>query len=154
LLVQVYVDDIIFGSTKKELCNAFKKLTHEIFQMSSIRELTFFLGLQVYRSQDPKSSHDDGSKPSSDDGKKVDEDPRKDNECNDQEKEDNVNIINNVNAASTNEVNPFDLVVYTDSDYAGASLDRKSTIGGCQFLIYRLISWQCKKQTVVANSIT
>ncbi|GKA25136.1 putative ribonuclease H-like domain-containing protein [Tanacetum coccineum] len=56
-------------------------------------------------SQDPKSSQDDGSKPSSDDGKKVDEDPRKDNECNDQEKEDNVNNINNVNAASTNEVN-------------------------------------------------
>ncbi|GJX01485.1 uncharacterized mitochondrial protein-like protein [Tanacetum coccineum] len=47
---------------------------------------------------------------------------------------------------------PFDLVAYTDSDYAGASLDRKSTIGGCQFLGCRLISWQCKKQTVVANS--
>ncbi|GKF03573.1 hypothetical protein Tco_0030496 [Tanacetum coccineum] len=49
---------------------------------------------------------------------------------------------------------PFDLVAYTDSDYAGASLDRKSTIGGCQFLRCRLISWQCKKQTVVANSTT
>ncbi|GJU28773.1 putative ribonuclease H-like domain-containing protein [Tanacetum coccineum] len=63
-------------------------------------------------SQDPKSSHDDGSKPSSDDGKKVDEDPRKDSECKDQEKEDNVNSTNNVNtvsstvnAAGTNEVN-------------------------------------------------
>ncbi|GJT68968.1 putative ribonuclease H-like domain-containing protein [Tanacetum coccineum] len=49
---------------------------------------------------------------------------------------------------------PFDLVAYTDSDYAGASLDRKSTTGGCQFLRSRLISWQCKKQTMVANSIT
>ncbi|GJU80641.1 putative ribonuclease H-like domain-containing protein [Tanacetum coccineum] len=48
---------------------------------------------------------------------------------------------------------PFDLVAYTNSDYAGASLDRKSTTGGCQFLGCRLISWQCKKQTVVANSI-
>ncbi|GJY64445.1 hypothetical protein Tco_0465905 [Tanacetum coccineum] len=48
----------------------------------------------------------------------------------------------------------FDLVAYTDSDYAGASLDRKSTTGGCQFLRCRLISWQCKKQTMVANSIT
>ncbi|GJR36178.1 retrovirus-related pol polyprotein from transposon TNT 1-94 [Tanacetum coccineum] len=47
LLVQVYVDDIIFGSTKKELCNAFEKLMHEKFQMSSMGELTFFLGLQV-----------------------------------------------------------------------------------------------------------
>ncbi|GJX94742.1 hypothetical protein Tco_0349328 [Tanacetum coccineum] len=49
---------------------------------------------------------------------------------------------------------PFDLVAYTDSDYIGASLDRKSTIGGYQFLGCWLISWQCKKQTVVANSIT
>ncbi|GKA84850.1 hypothetical protein Tco_0806504 [Tanacetum coccineum] len=43
---------------------------------------------------------------------------------------------------------PFDLVAYTDSDYAGASLDRKSTTGGYQFLGCRLISWQCKKQTM------
>ncbi|GJU34510.1 putative ribonuclease H-like domain-containing protein [Tanacetum coccineum] len=49
---------------------------------------------------------------------------------------------------------PFDLVAYNDSDYARASLDRKSTIGGYQFLWCRLISWQCKKQTVVANSTT
>nr|GFA23901.1 hypothetical protein [Tanacetum cinerariifolium] len=49
---------------------------------------------------------------------------------------------------------PFDLVAYSDSDYAGASLDRKSTTGGCQFLGCRLISWQCKKQTVVATSST
>nr|GEZ27723.1 retrovirus-related Pol polyprotein from transposon TNT 1-94 [Tanacetum cinerariifolium] len=52
LLVQVYVDDIIFGSTKKELCNAFEKMMHEKFQMSSIGELTFFLGLQVKQKQD------------------------------------------------------------------------------------------------------
>nr|GEX90097.1 hypothetical protein [Tanacetum cinerariifolium] len=39
----------------------------------------------------------------------------------------------------------FDLVAYTDSDYAGASLDRKSTTGDCQYLGSRLISWQCKK---------
>nr|GEW50229.1 uncharacterized mitochondrial protein AtMg00810-like [Tanacetum cinerariifolium] len=49
---------------------------------------------------------------------------------------------------------PFNLVAYSDSDYAGASLDRKSTIGGYQFLGCRLISWQCKKQTVVATSST
>ncbi|GKA26356.1 hypothetical protein Tco_0712465 [Tanacetum coccineum] len=49
---------------------------------------------------------------------------------------------------------PFDLVAYTDTDYAGVSLDRKSTRGGYQFLGCRLISWQCKKQTVVANSTT
>nr|GEY19975.1 hypothetical protein [Tanacetum cinerariifolium] len=49
---------------------------------------------------------------------------------------------------------PFNLVAYSNSDYAGASLDKKSTTRGCQFLSCRLISWQCKKQTVVATSST
>nr|GEW88583.1 hypothetical protein [Tanacetum cinerariifolium] len=49
---------------------------------------------------------------------------------------------------------PFDLVAYSDSEYVSVSLDRKSTIGVCQFLGSRLISWQCKKQTVVATSST
>ncbi|GKF74211.1 hypothetical protein Tco_0220543 [Tanacetum coccineum] len=49
---------------------------------------------------------------------------------------------------------PFDLEAYSDSDYAGASLDKKSTIGGSQFLGSRLISLQCKKQNIVANSTT
>ncbi|GJS61244.1 hypothetical protein Tco_0656028 [Tanacetum coccineum] len=48
----------------------------------------------------------------------------------------------------------FDLVAYSDSDYGGANLDRKSITGGCQFLGHRLISWQCKKQTIVATSTT
>ncbi|GJS23777.1 putative ribonuclease H-like domain-containing protein [Tanacetum coccineum] len=47
---------------------------------------------------------------------------------------------------------PFNLEAFFDSDYTSASLDRKSTTGGCQFLGKRLISWQCKKQTIVANS--
>ncbi|GJY44560.1 putative ribonuclease H-like domain-containing protein [Tanacetum coccineum] len=47
-----YVDDIVFGSTKMELCIAFKKLMHEKFQMSSMGELTFFLGLQVKQKKD------------------------------------------------------------------------------------------------------
>ncbi|GJV71904.1 putative ribonuclease H-like domain-containing protein [Tanacetum coccineum] len=46
---------------------------------------------------------------------------------------------------------PFDLEAFSDTR---ASLDRKSTTGGCQFLGKRLISWQCKKQTIVANSTT
>nr|GFC35697.1 hypothetical protein [Tanacetum cinerariifolium] len=49
---------------------------------------------------------------------------------------------------------PFDLVAYSDSDYGGASQDRKSTTEGSQFLGRRLISWQCKKQTIVATSTT
>ncbi|GJR33298.1 putative ribonuclease H-like domain-containing protein [Tanacetum coccineum] len=85
-------------------------------------------GTQPNGFTDPKSSHDDGSKPSSDDGKKVDEDPRKDSECNDQEKEDNVNRTNNVNAVSKNKVNavsgktrielPFDQDMPALEDYS------------------------------------
>ncbi|GJT97342.1 hypothetical protein Tco_1092860 [Tanacetum coccineum] len=51
-------------------------------------------------------------------------------------------------------VSSFNLEAYSNSDYAGANLDRKSTTGGCQFLGRRLISWQCKKQTIVATSTT
>nr|GEV30242.1 hypothetical protein [Tanacetum cinerariifolium] len=54
LLELVYVNDIIFGSTKKELCNAFERLMHEKFQMSFMGELTFFLGLQVKQKKDGK----------------------------------------------------------------------------------------------------
>nr|GEX79047.1 ribonuclease H-like domain-containing protein [Tanacetum cinerariifolium] len=46
----------------------------------------------------------------------------------------------------------FDLEAYSDSDYVGPNIDRKSTTGGCQFLGRRLISWHCKKQTIVATS--
>nr|GEW15327.1 retrovirus-related Pol polyprotein from transposon TNT 1-94 [Tanacetum cinerariifolium] len=49
---------------------------------------------------------------------------------------------------------PFDLVAYSDSDYDGATQDRKSTTRECQFLGRRLISWQCKKQIIVATSTT
>ncbi|GKD53942.1 putative ribonuclease H-like domain-containing protein, partial [Tanacetum coccineum] len=52
ILVQVYVDDIIFGSTKKSWCDEFEALMKSIFQMSSIGELTFFLGLQVQPKED------------------------------------------------------------------------------------------------------
>ncbi|GKA24237.1 retrotransposon protein, putative, ty1-copia subclass [Tanacetum coccineum] len=181
-------NDIIFGSTKKELCNAFEKLMHEKFQMSSIRELTFFLGLQVQQKKDgifisqdkyvieilkkfgftevkAASTPMETQKPllKDEDGKEVDvymyrsmigslmylTSSRPD-------------IMFAVCACVRYQVNPKVLHlhvvkrIFSDyaSDYAGASLDRKSIIGGCQFLGCRLISWQCKKQTVVANSTT
>nr|GFA13385.1 hypothetical protein [Tanacetum cinerariifolium] len=52
LLVQIYVDDIIFGATNKALCQSFEKLMKDKFQMSSTGELTFFLGLQVKQKKD------------------------------------------------------------------------------------------------------
>ncbi|GKB30962.1 putative ribonuclease H-like domain-containing protein [Tanacetum coccineum] len=161
-------DDIIFGSTKKELCNEFEKLMHDKFQMSSMGELTFFLGLQVMQKEDGIFISQDKS------------------------------IIGSLMYLTTSRPDimfvvcacvrfqvtpkvshlyavkrifrylkgqpklglwypkdsPFDLESYFDNDYGDASLDRKSTIGGCQFLRSRLISWQCKKQTIVGNSTT
>ncbi|KAJ9538252.1 hypothetical protein OSB04_030985 [Centaurea solstitialis] len=52
LLVQIYVDDIIFGSTKGEMCKDFEDSMHKRFKMSSMGELTFFLGLQVKQKED------------------------------------------------------------------------------------------------------
>ncbi|GJU20747.1 putative ribonuclease H-like domain-containing protein [Tanacetum coccineum] len=52
MLVQVYVDDIIFGSTKRSWCDEFEALMKSRFQMSSMGELTFFLGLQVKQKED------------------------------------------------------------------------------------------------------
>nr|GEX48827.1 hypothetical protein [Tanacetum cinerariifolium] len=157
---KVYVDDIIFGSTNKELCKAFKKLMKDKFQMSSMGELAFFLRLQVkqkdngiFISQDKyvaeilrKFSLTDGKSASTpfDTKKPLLKDP-------DGEDVD-VHIYRHLKGKPHLGLwypkdSPFNLVVYSDSDYAGASLDRKSTRGGC-----RLISWQCKKQTVVATS--
>nr|GEU41698.1 putative ribonuclease H-like domain-containing protein [Tanacetum cinerariifolium] len=87
-----------------------------LFDIDALTRITNYesiiVGTQSNGFVDPKSCHDDGSKPTSDDGKKVDEDIRKESECKDQEKEDNVNTTNNVNtvsltvnAAGTNEVN-------------------------------------------------
>ncbi|GJT71382.1 retrovirus-related pol polyprotein from transposon TNT 1-94 [Tanacetum coccineum] len=146
LLVQVYVDDIIFGSTKKELCNAFEKLMHEKFQMSSMGELTFFLGLQVQQKKDgifisqdkyvveilkkfgftevkTASTPMETQKPSTSRMKMV------------------RNTKSNPNVSHLHVVKRI------------FSLDRKSTPGGCQFLGCRLISFAVAKETdVVANS--
>jgi hypothetical protein len=52
LLVQIYVDDIIFGSTKENLCGNFAKLMQSEFEMSMIGELKYFLRLQIKQSED------------------------------------------------------------------------------------------------------
>ncbi|KAI3692782.1 hypothetical protein L6452_32605 [Arctium lappa] len=52
LIVQIYVDDIIFGSTEDQMCRDFERLMHKSFKKSSMSELTFFLGLQVKQKKD------------------------------------------------------------------------------------------------------
>nr|GEV90331.1 putative ribonuclease H-like domain-containing protein [Tanacetum cinerariifolium] len=174
LLVQIYVDDIIFGSTNKDLCKDFEKHMKDKFQMSLIGELTFFLGLQVKKeknrifiSQDKyvaeilrKFSLTKGKSASTpiDTKKPLLKDP----DGEDPGVHTYRSMIGSLMYLTSSRPDimfapkdsPFDLVAYSDSDYVGASIDRKSTTGGCQFLGCRLISLQCNKQTVVATSST
>ncbi|GKA78347.1 putative ribonuclease H-like domain-containing protein [Tanacetum coccineum] len=143
LLVQVYVDDIIFGSTNKELCTGFEKLIKDKFQMSSMGELTFFLGLQVQQKEDgifisqdkyvdeilKKFNYTDVKSAST----PVDlEKPLvKDRDADDVDVHLYISMIGSLMylTASRPDImdSPFELVAYTDSDYAGATQDRKST---------------------------
>ncbi|GKE71290.1 retrovirus-related pol polyprotein from transposon TNT 1-94, partial [Tanacetum coccineum] len=148
---EVYVcqplDDIIFGSTKKELCDEFEKLMKDKFQMSSMGELTFFLGLQVQQrkkgifiSQD-KYVHEILRKFNYSDVKSAStptdlEKPLvKDGDADDVDKHLYRSMIGSLMylTASRPDImfadSPLELVAYTDSDYAGATLDRKSTTG-------------------------
>nr|GEW68573.1 hypothetical protein [Tanacetum cinerariifolium] len=143
ILVHVYVDDIIFGSSNPRLCREFKALMHEKFQMSAMGELNFFLGLQVLQKKDGIFLSQD----------KHQVTPK---EC-------HLHAVKRIFKYLKGhpklrlwypKESPFDLVAYSDSDYGGATQDRKSTTGGCQFFGRSLISWQCKKQTIVATLTT
>nr|GEV90209.1 hypothetical protein [Tanacetum cinerariifolium] len=150
---------------ENDLCKAFNKLLKDKFQMNSMGELIFFLGLQVkpkpdgiYINQDKyvakilrKFGLTDGKSASTPiDTKKL---LLKDPNGEDVDVHTYRSMIGSLMYLTSSRPDIM-LVAYSDSDYAGASLDRKSTIGGCQFLGCSLISWQCKKQTVVATSST
>nr|GEW29250.1 putative ribonuclease H-like domain-containing protein [Tanacetum cinerariifolium] len=167
LLVQVYVDDIIFCFTYKDLCKAFEKLMKDKFQMSLISELTFFLGLQVKQKQDGifisqdkyvgeilrKFGLTDGKLASTpiDNEKPLLKDPDGD----DVDVHTYRSMIGSLMYLTSSRPDiMFAVCTCARFQVTGASLDRKSTTGGCQFLGCRLISWQCKKQIVVATSST
>ncbi|KAI3687049.1 hypothetical protein L1987_80739 [Smallanthus sonchifolius] len=205
---KIYVDDIIFGSTRKKLCKDFEVLMHSKFEMSSMGELNFFLGLQVKQvpngifisqskyvksilerfkmadcsaARTPMQVHHQLS-------------PDKEGQDTDQHQYRAMigslmyltalrpDIMFAVCLCARFQAAPkvshlqavkrilrylkgapklglwypkngnVNLYAYTDSDYGGCNLDKKSTSGGCQFLGGRLISWQCKKQTCVSTS--
>ncbi|GKB56910.1 putative ribonuclease H-like domain-containing protein, partial [Tanacetum coccineum] len=155
LIVQVYVDDIIFGSSNPKLCREFEALMHDKFKMSAMGELNFFLDLRS------ANTPIDRENPWGKDGTGKDVDlhlyrsmigslmyltaSRPDN-------------MFDVCACARHQMTPKECHLHAVkrifSDYGGASQDRKSTTRGCQFLGRRLISWQCKKQTIVATSTT
>ena len=210
LLVQIYVDDIIFGSTNEVLCKRFEKLMKSQFEMSSMGELTYFLGLQVKQCPDgiflnqskytkdlikkfglEKSKSLDTPMASGTGldadvkGKKVDPtiyrgmigsllyltasrpdimfsvcvcarfqaDPR----------ESHLIAVKRIIRYLSGSINlglwypndsPFNLIGYSDADFAACKVSRKSTSGLCQFLGNRLVSWASKKQASVSLSTT
>ncbi|GKA44417.1 putative ribonuclease H-like domain-containing protein [Tanacetum coccineum] len=136
---------------KKSLCDEFEGLMHKRFQMSSMGELTFFLGLQVQQNKDEIFISQD--KYVVEILKKFDfatvktaRTPMEPNKALIKDEEaDSMDVHLYRSMIGSLMDSPFDLESFLDSDYAGASLDRKSTTEGCQFLGKRLISWQCKK---------
>ncbi|GKA28531.1 putative ribonuclease H-like domain-containing protein [Tanacetum coccineum] len=180
ILVQVYVDDIIFGSTKTSMVKEFKELMQKEFMMSSLGELAFFLGLQVkqstaaiFISQD-KYVKDILNKFNFKTIKPATTPIEAHKALGKDEEGDDVDVhlyrsmigyLMYLTALRpdimfavclcarfqvTLKVSHLNEKPFSDSDYAGDNHDRKSTSGGCQYLGRRLVSWQCKKQTIVA----
>ena len=208
LVVQIYVDDIIFGSTKELLCQEFAENMQAEFEMSMMGELTFFLGLQIkqtkegifihqgkYTKQILKKFGYDGCKKAA---TPMSTSTRLDSDSNGQKVNEKLYrsligsllyltasrpdilfsvclcarfqsaptethllavkrifkyLINTSNLGIWYPKNQtFDLIGYSDADYAGCKIDRKSTSGTCQFLGDKLVSWSSKKQNSVALS--
>ncbi|KAK6151791.1 hypothetical protein DH2020_014426 [Rehmannia glutinosa] len=208
LLVQIYVDDIIFGSTNKELCDKFSNLMQVKFEMSMMGELTFFLGLQVKQLKDgtfisqtkytrdlmKKFGMEEKSSVKIPMNTSVNMDMDADGKAVDQTRyraligsllyltASRPDITFAVGVCARFQSAPkeshmtaakrilrylkgcqevglwypkeggFKLIGYSDSDYAGCRVDRKSTSGTCQMLGNRLVSWFSKKQNSIATS--
>ena len=209
MLVQVYVDDIILGSTNDQLCSRFAKLMQSKYDMSMMGELTYFLGLQLSQRDDgififqskyvrdllKKYGLEDASTaktPMATAMKLDQDDPGK---CvditsyqgmigsllylttsrpyiifanclcarfQDNPKESYLIVVKRIFKYLEGTPNlgfwypngtGLDLIGYTDSDFAGCRIDRKSTSGSCQFLGRRLVSWYSKKQHYVSTSM-
>jgi len=208
ILVQIYVDDIIFGATQDKLCEEFVAAMKGEFEMSMMGELSFFLGLQVRQTKDgiflcqskyckeilkkfemeswkeastpmPSSCYMDADSA----GKSVDQtkyrgligsllyltasrpnimfavclcaryqaNPKK------SDFKAAKRILKYLKGTSIVGLwypshYPIHLIGYSDSDFAGCKLDRKSTSGTCHLLGSSLISWNSKKQACVALS--
>ncbi|GJS04984.1 putative ribonuclease H-like domain-containing protein [Tanacetum coccineum] len=128
LLVQVYVDDIIFGSTKTSLCDEFEAEILKKFDFATIKTASTPIETNKALVKDEEAEVVDVHLYRS--------------------------MIGSLMYLIASRPDIMFVVCAYASDYAGASLDRKSTTEGCQFLGRRLISWQCKKHTIVTNSTT
>nr|GEX38282.1 retrovirus-related Pol polyprotein from transposon TNT 1-94 [Tanacetum cinerariifolium] len=146
LLVQIYVDDIIFAASTPELCDLFANRMCSKFKMSMMGKISFFLGLQI--SQSPRGIFINQSKYALESLKKygfescdpVDTPMVKKSKL-DEDKEGKA-------------VDPSHYLAFADADHAGCQDIRRSTYGSVQFLRERFISWSSKRQKSDAISST
>jgi hypothetical protein len=207
-ICQIYVDDIIFGSTNKSTCEEFSRIMIQKFEMSMMRELKYFLGFQIKQLQEGtfisqtkyiqdiflRSLEWRMPNPSRHHGNKWASRPDMGAKSVDQKVylsmigyllylcASRPDIMLSVSMCARFQANPrevhlrvvkrimrylvytpkfgfwypkgstFDLIGYSDADYVGCKIDRKSTLGTCQFLGRSLVSWASKKQNSVALS--
>ncbi|GKE36338.1 hypothetical protein Tco_1459743, partial [Tanacetum coccineum] len=159
------LDDIIFGSTKKSLCDEFEQIMHNRSAgtpMETHKALTKDedgedVDVHLYRSMIRSLMYLTSSRPD------IMFSVCACSRFQVQPKVSHLNAVKRIFIYLKGQPklglwypkdSPLILEAFSDSDYAGSNLDRKSTTGVCEFLGSRLISWQCKKQTVVANSTT
>ncbi|KAL2347419.1 hypothetical protein Fmac_001419 [Flemingia macrophylla] len=208
ILVQVYVDDIIFGSTNQSLCEEFVTNMQGEFDMSMMGELSFFLGLQVKQLKEGTFLHQTNYtkellKKYDMAGCKVSNIPMStncylDNDVSGQEvdqtkfrgiigsllyltasrpdimfsvyscaryqaapKESHMTVVKKILKYLKGTINcglwypkgtTSNLIGFSDADFAGCKLDRKSTSGTCHIFGECLVSWHSKKQACVVLS--
>ncbi|GJR99525.1 retrovirus-related pol polyprotein from transposon TNT 1-94 [Tanacetum coccineum] len=172
LLVQIYVDDIIFASTNTAMCNEFANQMTNKFKMSMMGQMSFFLGLQI--SQSPKGIFINQSKYASEIVKKYGlhstdsvDTPMIENKNLDKDLQGKpvdatlyrgmigflmylTSSRPDLNYADTD----MSLTAYADADHVGCQDTRRSISGSAQFLGDKLVSWSSKKQksTVVSST--
>ncbi|KAH9648503.1 hypothetical protein KPL70_025607 [Citrus sinensis] len=182
LVVQIYVDDIIFGSTNELLCKDFSSCMSQEFEMSMMGELKYFLGLQIKQNKEgifinqakyvkdllKRFGYDNGMAKSTPMSTtiKLDKDEKG--------KEVDIktyrgmigsllyltasrpDIMFSVCLCARFQSCPKEshMLAVKHADFAGYKVDRKSTSGTCHFLGHSLVSWFSKKQNSVALSTT
>ncbi|GJT49581.1 retrovirus-related pol polyprotein from transposon TNT 1-94 [Tanacetum coccineum] len=143
LLVQVYVDDIIFAASTPELSDLFAKITCLKFKMSMMGKISFFLRLQIF--QNPRGIFINLTKYALESLKKYGFDS-----CDPVD----TPMVEKSELDEDKEGEAVDPSQYRDAGHAGCQDTRRSTFGSMQFLGDRLISWSSKRQKSVAISST
>ncbi|GJW33747.1 retrovirus-related pol polyprotein from transposon TNT 1-94 [Tanacetum coccineum] len=156
IIVQIYVNDIIFGLTCQDMCDEFAKIMHDEFEMSMMGELNFFLGLPIKQMEDgiflnqSKYIKEMLKKFGLEDSKPMKTPMSSDTKLTKDEECESIDSTKYQGMIGTG----IEIVVYAESDHTGDYVDRNSTSGICIFVGCCLTSWFSKKQTALAISTT